>query len=835
MLFRPAWVSALSLLAVATAHADWWSEYIASRVSISGYRNIGIHFDQISGDGEAYGQSNYGGLGGNRITDLGYLRIEGRKVADLFNFDLNIQDNRFQDPQADNVSLGLTKGNWALGLGDIQGSVGAGNEFIGFSRKLKGASVGYHAGKISINALRSEARGAPRSVSIPGNNTPGPYYLQSNQIVRGSERIAVDGVVQKFGEDYTIDYDLGSIVFENRASGTSKVISPASTIVASYESFGFGGPSGLVEGASVELDAGKFGRFGVTGVRQTSSFGTQSSTRLEQFQGFGPPTVPYTLQFAPQANSPVTIRVDGVVQVQNLDFRFDTINTSVFFINRFVATTSTVDVLYTPTSNNDIQGDRTGWGVDWTANVGNSGTLKLTQAVGSLSNSTTPRSGQARGLNFSYGFDKFKVNTDLRSVDDDFVSVQSAGFNRNEKSAQVGIAYAPNERQSWDLSWLNSSVASTVGTAVSRGRQTTTGLSHVVTTTSPDRLPLTFNFQRTESSTGLNNSIADTASLSTRYESGKWGTSVGLSNSRVGGDSEGNVTSFNTTTRYAAAKKLWFSLGANLSQIKSGSATGVGRDLSLSASYTPSEHLTARATLADSDAGSISSIAGFNSGFGLGVGGNGFTGSPESVTPYSAASGRRIQFDLEAKPGDRTVLGVSVFTNLARGSVTSNAQTQGLNAYGTFDASEAMRIQGAVGLTRTSYDGSDAVPISTTFNLDVDGNLGRKWSYATKLSALMASGNTGFDQSNALYDASLTYALADRQALSLNFSGSKSSGYLPQNETDWSLAYRYQLWKTLGLSLAYRDHRVINLDPTVTTGAYHSNGLHLELAFGFSK
>ncbi|MES1227608.1 MAG: hypothetical protein ABUL72_02995, partial [Armatimonadota bacterium] len=444
-----------------------------------------------------------------------------------------------------------------------------------------GISAGYRTPRLRIKALRTESKGEPRSITLQGNNTRGPYYLQSNQIVRGSEHIAVDGVEQKFGEDYSIDYTLGAIVFENGTSGVSRIIAPTSTIVASYESFGFSGSSGTIEGAGISYEIPKAGRIGFSAIRQLTGSSSRDSSRLESFQGFGPATTPYTLDFTPSPGAPITIRIDGILQVDGVDFHFDLSNPSVFYINRFVPSTSTVDVVYIPTAVSNAQGDRQVWSVDYSGRIGDRTTFSLAQATGSLTNTTVPRSGVARSAEMGYDFGKGRVQAAVRAIDDDFVSVQSAGFNRNENAFDLNAEYKPGGGRSWLAAIQNSSVATVTNTGTQRSRFTRTAVSHQITPKNEFNSPLSLSLEETKSSLGAAETVLDTLSLSTQVNRGAWNTNYSLASSRASGSTSANVQSISAQGRYHASKFMGVTYGAQLSSVVADTGSGTGHQYSL--------------------------------------------------------------------------------------------------------------------------------------------------------------------------------------------------------------------------------------------------------------
>ncbi|MBS1710085.1 MAG: hypothetical protein JSS65_15345, partial [Armatimonadetes bacterium] len=656
----------------------WYRDQIASKIRLSGFRDVGYHLENVTGDGEAYDQTNYGGQGSQRFTDRGFVRAEGKKVLGLFDFDVNLQDSRFQDPQSEKFTVNYERGLWSLSAGDIQGRLLNTNRFARFNKTLRGFSAGYKSGPLQVKALRSQARGEARTVSIQGNNTAGPYYLQSSQVIRGSESISVDGVTMVFGTDYWIDYDLGAVTFENRVTGASRVISPSSTIVATYESFGFGGPAGTIEGAGLAYTFGRSGTLGITAMRQVTGAKGQLSTRLEKFQGFGAPGIPYTLQFTPLPGQPISVRVDGVLQAEGLDYNFDTVNRAVFYMTRFVPASSTIDVVYTPTPTTNVQGDREVWGLDYRVPLGKKGDVTFTHALGRLTNTTNPTSGVARGVEGRYNWGKFTVNAAWRDVGDDFVSIESTGFNRNEKTHEADLEYKPDSSRLFRLSTSNSSIATRVvsgsTTNIQRTRFTRNEFSHTLNADQTKAWPLTFSVVDTRSESVGKETDVLTSSLSTRRTFGKLESRFGLDSSRVSGASSGQIDSFNLRNTYLASQTFQMAMDLTLSNVRSGDESGTGRSVNFRARYFPSQNFTGTLSYTDSDNGGVSSLPGFSGGYGYGYGGNGFSnGADTSIV--GASSGRRVALSLDARPSERlSVSGTASYIRTA-GSVSSNSET----------------------------------------------------------------------------------------------------------------------------------------------------------------
>ncbi|MCC7229797.1 MAG: hypothetical protein IT203_05340, partial [Fimbriimonadaceae bacterium] len=223
---------------------DWLRNAVFKKISITGRRSLGIHVHEVSGDKEAFNNLNYYGEGGKRFTDTGQVTLIGNKVFGFFNFNMTLTDDRYTDPQSKRIWLDYRKDGLQVGYGDLTAaSLLNTNEFARYTKTLSGATLGYTKGRFAVKALRTESKSSARTRSIQGGNTLGPYFIGDSQIINDSEEIKVDGVLMRQGQDYTINYQVGTITFVTR------MIAPTSTIVVSYETLGFNSTAGVVQGA----------------------------------------------------------------------------------------------------------------------------------------------------------------------------------------------------------------------------------------------------------------------------------------------------------------------------------------------------------------------------------------------------------------------------------------------------------------------------------------------------------------------------------------------------------------------------------------------------------
>lgn len=821
----------------------WLREKVTSRTTVSGWRKLGYHVRRVDGDTASYDVTEYGGRGLSRFTDFGYVRVTGFKVLDVLNFDVNVQDSRFQDPQANRFSVDYDGGGFSANLGDIRGSLGGANPHARFDRSLSGVQAGYKGGGFEIRALRSQARGQARTVSFPGTNSAGPYYLQSSQIVRGSERIEVDGELLTLGEDYTIDYELGAVYFVNRQTLQARIIPPTSTIVATYEAFNFGGASGTIEGASASYDAGSLGKLGVTAMRQRSGASGQGSGRLERFQGFGPPSTPYVLQFEPVSVLSVVIRVDGVLQVRGVDYRFDPNNAAVFYMTRFVPSTSTIDVLYTPKAVSTIDGDRSVVGVDYTLPLGRGSRLLLSQATGELTNTAEPKRGVARSADVRWRNGGLELGAGVRDVPIGFVGIETTGFERNERTADLSASYRPNERVALDALYRNSSISSQTGSGASArtvsNRLTRAEAGYQLT---PERgMPLRLRHTRTTGTGVRGRSTVDTSSLGTSYNRGLWSLGIDAVNRSArgpftlgGGSQTGTVDSQGLDVRaaYNGGERFGATLFAGLSRIRAAGQSGIGRDVALGLSYRPSDNLELRLDAADSDGGNLATL-GFDSGIGAGYDGNGFSAGAGADAFISATDARSVQLTASYSPSEQFAASATASVSRRSGGISSNSETVGGGVGLTWTFGAPLTLDLSLDASRTRFFETPGESTAVTASLRLEGAPRGRFSYRTGLTALLTGGSGDFAQDSLAFDASLNYLLAERHNLNLSLDVGQLRGYLPQDSRTFGVTYQYQIWRSLAFNVGYRWIDVQNTTPGLTTGAYRSSGFDFELEFNF--
>ncbi|MFY9235050.1 MAG: hypothetical protein WAO58_11400 [Fimbriimonadaceae bacterium] len=819
---------------------QWIDKNFFKQISITGRRQLGLHMYEVEGDREAYDATTNFGLGDRTFTDIGNMTLTGKNVFGVLNFNFTLADNRFEDPQAQKISLNYRKGPLSIDLGDVRGSLLNTNRFASFSKQLYGASAEYKSGRMALKAVRSESKGSARTVPIQGNNSAGPYYLGASQILYDSQEIRVDGVFMKPGEDYVINYDVGSITFVNR------IIAPTSTIVASFEVLGFNSNRGTVMGAGASYNLGKFGRVGMTAIEQRSGGSRGLSSRLEEFQGYGSSSNWYTLQFEPLRTKPIIVRLNGVIQTEGIHYIFDPNVGSLFRFLFDVPPTSTISVSYTPKPTQTIDGDRRVVGFDYLIPLGSDprNFILYNQASGQLMSSLNPMSGTARGLEAGYSLGPFEFRGSVRDVPHTFVGIESRTFNRNEKAVDMELTYG-NGALKYGLSHNNSSINVRRFDAdgnpyFTKSRSTSARAFASYRPSKGD--PWTLEHIRSASrSLGQENTL-DSTTLSTTRTFGKIGTRFALEHQTgFGPISDGLTTKPGSlsldTARFTASYlsgPITLSAKTSYSAIEAGGKSGQGSDIGLSASYNPSERFSLQTSYNVSNSGQLATLGGFQNGFGFGFDGNGFSGGGSgSGFATGATDYRLLSVNSNYKLSPRVSLDAQLYQSRSSGSVSTNSETSAVALGLSMDMGKGHLLSLSFDQSQSSMISSSTRSNATSFNAQLIGSPRGPWAYRLGANVLLSGGNSPYQQDSLSADAYLAHKINDRQRASFMVRSGLTRGYLPQQESYAALMYEYRLFENIALVGSYKWRKVLNSDATQFSGAYKATGFDLELSFNF--
>lgn len=823
----------------AFATSQWLKGNLLKRIRINGSRQLGFHLHNVAGDNDAFKTSNYYGQG--RFSDVGQLTVTGNRVLDLFNFSFQVQNNRFGNPQGQRFTTQYERNGLRAGFGDIQASSVSNNTFVGFNRSLNGAQFGYSKGPLSFSVVQSRSRGSAQTISIQGNGSAGPYYLNAAQLIQDSDRVMVDGVQLVRGNDYTLNYETGTLTF------SSRVIPQTSSIVVSFEAFG--ASSATVRGFSVGLGLGKEnqrGRLGLIVLEQNQRGQKGLGTRTDLYQGYGDPATPYTLTLVPLNAASVQISVDGRVQTLDVDYRFDAQNPAVFFFNRFISPNSTVTVVYTPRPSQVIDGDRKVTGIDYSLPFGSEEAgmgLNLSFARGSLTNTPTPQSGYAKGASIKSRLGKrFNFESTYSDIDPGYVSVESVGFNRNQRS--LGWSLTGTARHlAYGVQTSNSSVSnrasSTDGSLKFDSSRAVTS-EFFASFNRTDARPVKFSHVRQNAFSATQDNQIDTTSLSTNFVTKGWTTSLEFENlaGRAFANSTRTLLGMQTLRASAAndlGRGLQFRSRLSASNIRSGGEQSRGQDFSLGLTYNPQSRFTGNLGYTVSKAGELAALNNFRNGFGQGYGSNGFSGSTVSNTPVSGATNlNQLIFSGNYRASDRLSMGGRITSLQSTGSVSSNTRQFGLGGDLTLDLGRGHRAYGSLDFTETRFLANGARSRNINMTGDLSGGLRGGVSYSLRGNAFFSTG-TAQAQNYLALDAGLRKQLSLTEGVYLQLRQGLTTGYQPQNEQMLGFGYEKRLWNMISVSAGYRWRNVQNALSNLSGGAYRSSGIDIDFNFAFDQ
>ena len=168
------------------------------------------------------------------------LQISG-KLSDKVSLRASIQDANIPLQESgysqrldefDQVFIELFSDDWNIRAGDID-LVNTKSYFANFSKRVQGLFVKANlSDRTSVFASGALVRGQYAKSTFTGQEgNQGPYKLRGNNgelyvlVISGSERVYVNGILKKRGEnnDYIIDYNAGEITFTSLFPITSEM------------------------------------------------------------------------------------------------------------------------------------------------------------------------------------------------------------------------------------------------------------------------------------------------------------------------------------------------------------------------------------------------------------------------------------------------------------------------------------------------------------------------------------------------------------------------------------------------------------------------------------
>jgi hypothetical protein len=181
------------------------------------------------------------------------------------------------------------------------------------------------------------------------------------------------------------------------------------------------------------------------------------------------------------------------------------------------------------------------------------------------------------------------------------------------------------------------------------------------------------------------------------------------------------------------------------------------------------------------------------------------------------------------------ILGFNLTQQNSEGLSTSNADLRNLSLNLSWRPNEVSNLNVDWSRANTTFlNGSTPTSSASSIDLNYNTSPGRFWSFNVGYNFTDSSGGA-FAQSSLNGTFGAGYRINDRQRLFLNAILSNTRGFYPQDDTSINAGYSYQLIPGIALTGRYTFRDLVNLDPSLTAGAFRSNGLSLELTFDFSS
>lgn len=836
---------------VSLGQQSWFQTNVLNRLQWSGQRILGYHMLKFTGDADSFNSLTNYGTGLQTFSDTGSLNVAGDKVFGFLKFDMSFTDNRFSDPEQQRYLLNYARGGFDVNYGTIRASLVGTNQFASFSRSLDGLNLGFKKGRLDSRLISSDARGAAQTITVEGNNTSGPYYLQTGRILRDTLQVQVDGKPQIVGQDYTADNQLGTITFLN------KVIAPTSLINASYESYDFSGNRGSIRGLGLTYNLGWAGTIGLTSVQQLTGDSNSDPIRQQKSLGFGRPGDQYYLDYEPiPATLKITVngipRSVAIVDDGISDFYIDP-RLPILVISR-VAIPITQEIIfsYRPKIVQTASGDRKVTGFDYTIPVGDAkdgeqkkSYIRYSQAAGEVKG-LNPNSGLAQGLDFKINEGKGAFTANFKKIEPGFSTIEQTGFNRNEDRVQYGLDYFTKGLTSRIGSYNTSITAfdTATGTIV-------TGSTRVV----DDRIEMEYsdprnrgrninhrqslNYSRTRS-IATDDNVLHSLGFGDEYRYKRLSFTAEGQRQNGRGKIDGKlqdvgINTFRTSVGYDATSKLRLTASASQSAIKTDDKSSLGYDYSLGANLLDTGPWSGSFNYALSDSGTLASL-GFLNGNGLGYGNNGFSGGGGLGTLSTGQlRSRRMSLNGTHQVHENMLLNFSLINQNSEGLSTSNADLKSLMLGMNWRPNDVTSFNVDWSKADTTFfSGSTPTASANSLSLNYNTSPGKFWSFNLGYNFSDSSGGT-FAQSSLSSMVDVGYRINTRQRLFLNAAMSQTRGYFPQDDLSLNAGYSYQLIPGIALTGRYTFRDLANLDVNQTAGAFRSNGLSLELTFDFSS
>ena len=415
-----------------------------SSIKASGHSTFTFQENSISGGSganQAYQDNTYLGRGSGGVYNDTDIDVDAT-IFHAFHYRTHISNYLYGNPDQNKLQISYNTKSMKLEAGDINAGI-HGNSLIDFTRYLSGIETSnIWTPHWKTTALISHSKASPHTLVIQGNNSAGPYFVYTGQIVPGSIQIRIDNRPMQQGTDYTLDTFTGELQFLN-----GNIVPATSTIAVTYETLDYGQSSGSIYGIRADYMIKGENKVGLTYITQQSQGSGSISVQTQQFYGNSSPLTPYVLDNPVDTTKPISVKVNGVPQVQGVDFVVDPSYLNQIRLTQGVLPTELVTIQYTPYNPSPNPGNRNVMGLDGTFGLGKLGSATLETAFSGISLNGQGIGGQALQLRASLTPSRsFHTNLTIRDISPNFSAIATPGFNQNEKSVDISSDYTASKR-----------------------------------------------------------------------------------------------------------------------------------------------------------------------------------------------------------------------------------------------------------------------------------------------------------------------------------------------------------------------------------------------------
>lgn len=847
--------SIILVLSVTLVSCPGWSDSLWRRVDdrldVSGSKTYSLQSLSVDGNDDMFYDDNYAYSG--KYRNETNLTVTGSLFSGL-SVTATLSNNRW-NPNDRTMAFNYDKGTTKASFGDITASL-TGNELISFSKRLRGGTITREFGFGSITAIASRTKAATKTVTISGNNTPGPYYLGASQIVDGSERVKIDEreITRSDSSgmsNYTFDAFSGIITFRD-----GLIIPSTSTITISFETQSYNSTAGTLWGLRADVPVGKTADIGLTHINQQSSRGSDQYKQItEPFHGNNALSLPYELLYIPLEGS-LSVKVDGIPQLQGTDY---SINYPLHYIlfTRTIPSTSTILVAYIPKPEHAVSSDRSVSGLDAKVKVSDNLTLTGHLARSSSDYTGVGDGGNAMSLKAAGKYGKLDFTANLRSIDESFAPIEAVGFFRNERGGSVDLRYAFNDSLNW-FTRLDRFRRPNYRTLDGDAGQsiTTTQSVHGFEWKDPKKPQVRLTRSETDSSDGadwqdrltsdsltMNWTVKKLTMSGELSRSSRTGSYLSLADGSLARTENSSDTS-RLSLRYMPGEKL--SLIADVAGSKitnSNGSTSDAKNYQLTANFRPFKNVSLNTVyrVADSGGNYSSSYGGYTGiGSGYGYGGYPVGGYMPS---YGLKQVSRI-VSLGWSPSSKFSLDTSYNYSYGEGENNTNTSISGMDIGFSYSPLEILSLRGHLSTQDGSFIGYGGdmssrirfltLSVGPYHDYDLDINYqkmlsGTRMGNLNPSDPLYAYQNSAIDMNSI--GAVLRRNIGNDRYVVAEYLSSTASGLIANKKSVLSVGVEYPLNQILALKV---DWRFINYDDDRTpSNNYRANMINAQIGARF--